>query len=176
MKDIDKLLLIIISYLLVFGTAGALRTNYEPRWKVEHPKPYVEEALCMNTRDYVSENMRHECEMLAKLTWCEAGAVKDEFEQRCVMWVALNIHDTYGDESIEATIRSPGRFWYLDEAPVTPKLYAMAQDVLTMWLLGEREIPIEYIYFSGDGVHNYFYTDFDNPVYTLFREVENERN
>lgn len=60
-------------------------------------------------------------------------------------------------------IQYPGAFAYIEDTPVTDELHDLAADVLARWNAeknGEsdvgRVLPTEYIYFSGDGKHNYF--------------------
>ena len=172
MNDFQKLLLIVLGFLMIFCMTGAV--NYE-RNKPTAPLSeewWIEDAINTDARGYAAHYMIEEAEMLAKLAWIEAGAVPTDFERRCVMWVVLNRVDMGFAKTVQDSITSPGAFAWDPYVEVRDDLYEMALDVLGMWLRGEREIPVENVYFNGDGVHNYFYSDFNNPTYVLFREVE----
>lgn len=87
-------------------------------------------------------------------------------EQAAVAWCILNRVD---DQRYPATVyenvtpTSPRQFAYYPETPLRDDLYELALDVISRWLrekAGEVEVgrvlPKEYLYFTGDGKHNYF--------------------
>lgn len=108
---------------------------------------------------------------MAKLLYRECGGVKNVTEQACVAWIACNWADAENDNDyvgmISESIKSAGRFAYSRKAPVTDHLYSLAADVLFRWNLEKngyqvvgRVIPSDYLYFGGDGRHNYFRRQF----------------
>lgn len=100
--------------------------------------------------------------MLAKLLHIECGSVYSDTEKACVVWTVLNRADRYG-QSIYDTITSPGQFAYYSGTPVRNDLYNLAHDVLSRWNMEKngqsdvgRVLPLDYMWFYGDGSHNYF--------------------
>ena len=100
---------------------------------------------------------------LAQMAYGEARGLARHEIAAC-MWCALNRldHGGYG-ETVQEVVAAPGQFaGYSAENPVTDELAAIARDVLTRHdaeQRGEnvpREIGRTYLYFSGDGAHNYF--------------------
>lgn len=123
--------------------------------KTQDPEPSVEAA------------------MLARLVRGEAGGIWSLTEQACVMWVVLNRVDTgkWGD-TIAEVITSPYQFYYIPSFGTTDDygrdLIWLAEDVISRWereKAGEtdvgRVLPVEYLYFGGDGYHNYFRTTYE---------------
>lgn len=105
---------------------------------------------------------------LAKMAWGEARGCSIA-EIAGTMWVALNRVDTTGygmGGTIEYVISFPEQFTgYSTKNPVTDELYELAVDVLTRWQMEKqgasveevgRVIPKEYLFFHGDGEHNWF--------------------
>lgn len=108
-----------------------------------------------------------EVEMLAKTIWGEARGVKSTTEKAAVAWCILNRVDSKGyacGGDIEFVLTFPGQFvGYNEDNPVTDECKEIAADVLTRWALEKagvedagRVLPKQYIYFTGDGKHNYF--------------------
>lgn len=115
----------------------------------------------------------------AKMVWGEAGAVPDikngntvvstKCQQAATIWTALNRYDMGGFNSIKAVIANPGAYHaYFESNPATDELVELARDVLDRWNReknGEtdvgRVLPADYIYFHGDGTHNYFRNEFE---------------
>ena len=108
-------------------------------------------------------------EYIAKTVYGEAG-VCCTTEQAAVVWCILNRVDStdpYYPDDIIAVITQPGQFHgYKDEHPVKPELYELALDVIERWQRekdGEpdtgRVLPADYLFFSGDGIRNYFRKD-----------------
>ncbi len=104
----------------------------------------------------------YDAELLAKTIYGEARGVAP-VEQAAVAWCILNRADVYG-VSVEAVVTAPYQFLgYSEYHPVDPEIYAIAVDVLTRHAkeqMGEtdvgRVLPSNYLWFSGDMVHNYF--------------------
>ena len=103
-------------------------------------------------------------EALARTMYGEARGC-GETEQAAVAWCILNRLDSgaWGSTVLEV-VSAPGQFaGYSPTHPVTEELYSLARDVLIRhWReqLGftdtGRVLPEEYLYFTGDGVQNYF--------------------
>lgn len=125
---------------------------------------------------------------LAKMTWGEAGAVKDQTlsdgrvisstgQKAAVMWTALNQYDAGIADSLIGVITKPNNFYGYDpDHPVQDDLLALAYDVLNRWereKQGEEDVgrilPADYIYFTGDGKCNYFRNEFKTNVYYDWR-------
>lgn len=110
----------------------------------------------------VIEISAYEAELIAKTIYGE-GRGCSQMEQAAIAWCILNRADTYG-ASVAEVVTAPYQFLgYAEHNPVTPEIYALAQDVLTRHAreqLGEAEVgrvlPKGYLWFSGDMVHNYF--------------------
>lgn len=114
-----------------------------------------------------------EAVMLARLVRGEAGGIWSLTEQACVMWVVLNRVDTgkWGD-TIAEVITAPNQFYYIPSFGTTDDygrdLIWLAEDVISRWereKAGEtdvgRVLPAEYLFFGGDGYHNYFRTTYE---------------
>ena len=104
---------------------------------------------------------RSDVEMLARLTWGEARGCTIT-EQAAVMWCVLNrvdSEDPLFPDTIQEVITQKNQFHgYNINNPIWPELEDLARDVLMRWLTNEegRVLPLEYCWFSGDGLHNYF--------------------
>ncbi len=104
----------------------------------------------------------YDAELIAKTIYGEACGVSP-MEQAAVAWCILNRADAYG-VSVEAVVTAPYQFLgYKEYMPITPEIYDIAVDVLTRHAkekMGEtdvgRVLPSNYLWFSGDMVHNYF--------------------
>ena len=107
--------------------------------------------------------------MIAKVIYNESGAIRSLTEQACVAWTILNHCDAFGVSISEAIV--PGRFAYASDTPTYDSfgrdLVALAQDVVDRWereKTGEmdvgRVLPSDYLYYHGDGRHNYFRNEY----------------
>lgn len=110
-----------------------------------------------------------QAEYIAKTIYGEA-LVCSTTERAAVAWCILNrvdSDDSYYPDDIIGVIVQPGQFHGYDaEHPVLPELQELALDVIDRWQRekdGEtdtgRVLPQDYLFFSGDGRHNYFRTD-----------------
>lgn len=108
-------------------------------------------------------------EYLAKTIYGEARGCSTT-EQAAVVWCVLNrVDDESGQwpDDIIGVVTQPRQFHGYDpDHPVLPELLAVAEDVLARWEIEDtcvgdvgRVLPEEYTYFSGDGQHNYFRTE-----------------
>lgn len=108
--------------------------------------------------------------MLARLAWGEARGCS-MMEQAAVMWCVLNrveSEDPQFPDTIEEVITQENQFYYSESFPLRQDLYWLALDVMARWLsepymMGEsgRVLPKEYLWFSGDGAHNWFRTTYE---------------
>ena len=106
---------------------------------------------------------------LAKMVWGEARGCSTT-EQAATIWCVLNRYDS-GDrfwaDTVEGITTQPCQFYGYDSSnPVDPDILALVEDVLARWMAEKecvgsvgRVLPREYLYFTGDGVHNYFTTE-----------------
>lgn len=111
---------------------------------------------------------------MARTMWNECRGVSSKTEQACVAWTACNRvgKQNWGDKIIDV-LTYPGAFAHSWSAPVDEDLYDLALDVLTRWNYERngytnvgRVLPEDYIYFRGDGKHNYFRNTFDGNFQT----------
>lgn len=99
----------------------------------------------------------------AKLLWGEARGCTREGQAKCVWVVCNRVDDPRFPNTIAGVVSQPSQFHGYDPSyPVTDELYAVALDVLTRWGMEKqgaavvRELPGTYLYFTGDGVRNWF--------------------
>ena len=129
---------------------------------------YIVQETVLPASDYVTVEetvevyiSQYDAELLAKTAWGEARGCSPT-EIAAVMWCILNRVDS-GDfpDTVVEVVEAPGQFQgYSEDNPVTDDLLAIAYDVLFYWQIGDdtgRVLPKEYLYFLGDGGHNYFY-------------------
>lgn len=120
---------------------------------------------------FQAEFTEDEITMAAQALWGEAHGVESRMEQAAVVWCFLNRVDRWG-ESLGDIVTSPHQFAY-SAAYITVDdqgrdLKDVVYDVVERW---EREkngksdvgrvLPSQYLYFGGDGEHNYFRTDYN---------------
>ena len=129
---------------------------------------YIVQETVLPASDYVTVEetvevyiSQYDAELLAKTAWGEARGCSPT-EIAAVMWCILNRADS-GDfpDTVVEVVEAPGQFQgYSEDNPVTDDLLTIAYDVLFYWQIGDdtgRVLPKEYLYFLGDGDHNYFY-------------------
>lgn len=108
---------------------------------------------------------------LAKLVWAEGRGIKSDTEKAAICWTVINrVEAGYG--SLWDVITAPNQFAYRKSAPVDPHLYELAVDVLIRWDMEEcghtdvgRVLPKGYLWFTGDGKHNWFRDAFSGGSY-----------
>ncbi|MBP3368551.1 MAG: cell wall hydrolase [Clostridia bacterium] len=133
---------------------GATHTTTQGAGK-ETPKPYTDRDV----------------EVVAKTVYGEALITHSDMEMAAVVWCILNRVDSKGyacGGTIEYVTTFPGQFHgYSESHPVTDHIEELVIDVFERWTAeknGEmnvgRVLPKEYLYFWGDGKHNYFTTEF----------------
>lgn len=127
-----------------------------------NPAPVATPAPTPELKQYYTEN---DVIIIAKILYNECRGLP-KLEQACVAWVVLNRVDAgrFGS-SISAVATAPYQFAYSSGTPVNQLQYDIALDVLTRWNLEKngqtdvgRVLPSNYLFFHGDGRHNYFKT------------------
>ena len=102
-------------------------------------------------------------EAIARTLYGECRGVETVAEQEAVAWVILNRVDAGYADTVLGVVSAPGQFaGYSPEHPLWPELVEVARRVLTLHhreqlgLSVPRVLGREYLWFSGDGVQNYF--------------------
>lgn len=109
-------------------------------------------------------------ELAGRAVWGEAGGLTRE-EQAAVVWCACNRADAWGQTLEEVLV--PSQFHGLAIAGDVPEEHLdVARDVLARWTLEHdgwvdvgRVLPSQYLFFEGDGQHNYFSTEYGGGEY-----------
>lgn len=107
-------------------------------------------------------------DILANIVWHEARGIEADVELACVAWTVCNRVDA-GYGTLREVMTAPYQFAYVEgkdfdaDDPVYARCREIAADVLDRWSReknGEDEVgrvlPSEYLWYSGDGEHNYF--------------------
>lgn len=111
---------------------------------------------------------------VAKVLQHESINIPNKVEQACVAWVILNRVDA-GYGNIYNVIRAPGQFFNVDNYnKQTDKAIKLSKDVLNRWNKEKngqkkvgRVLPKQYMWYNGDGSHNYFRSACNKP-YTIW--------
>ena len=100
---------------------------------------------------------------LAQMLYGEARGCTVDNQMKCVWCVLNRVDDPRFPDTIQGVLSQPSQFHgYSPNFPVWDELKAVALDVLTRWSLEkqgvtvERELPAEYVFFTGDGIQNNF--------------------
>lgn len=100
---------------------------------------------------------------LAQMLYGEARGCTVDNQMKCVWCVLNRVDDTRFPDTIIGVVSQPSQFHgYSPNFPVWDELKEVARDVLTRWSLEkqgvavERELPTEYVFFTGDGIQNNF--------------------
>jgi hypothetical protein len=101
-------------------------------------------------------------ELIAKTVWGEGRGVS-KIEQSLIVWCILNRVDAH-NSTIAKIVTAKNQFHgYHPNNPVDKELVALVKDVIARWQLeqvctGEvgRTLPPDYLWFHGDGTHNWF--------------------
>lgn len=103
-----------------------------------------------------------EINMIAKTVWGEGRGLND-LEKSAIIWCILNRVDA-GYGTIAEVITAAGQFHgYSSGYPVDEHIRALVEDVIVRWKAEKicdgnfgRTLPSDYLWFHGDGEHNYF--------------------
>lgn len=109
------------------------------------------------------EPAAEDVEAIARTLYGECRGAETVAEQEAVAWVILNRLDAGYADTVLGVVSEPGQFaGYSPEHPLWPELVEIARRVLTLHhreQRGEnvaRVLPLEYLWFSGDGMKNTF--------------------
>ena len=128
-------------------TLAPIETEPEPEIETEPPciPRYTEDELIM----------------VAQVIWGEARGCTPS-EQMLVAWCICNRVD-YNGTDIATEIRNGAFHGYSSYNPVEDAIYLVAKEVLDNWSSGEEALVYppyaynsDYLYFGGDGRHNWF--------------------
>ena len=100
---------------------------------------------------------------LAQMLYGEARGCTVDNQMKCVWCVLNRVDDSRFPDTIQGVLSQPSQFHgYSPDFPVWDELKDVALDVLTRWSLEkqgvavERQLPAEYVFFTGDGIQNNF--------------------
>lgn len=96
--------------------------------------------------------------LISRTIWGEVRGCC-EAEQRAQAWCILNrVDDPRFPDTIRAVVTAPNQFQgYSPNNPAEP-FAELAREILILWHAGEREIPEDMVFCSGDGRHQTFRT------------------
>ena len=109
-----------------------------------------------------------EVEALARMLYGEARGVASTMEKAACVWCVLNrVDDPRFPDTVLEVLEAPYQFaGYNASHPVLPELAEIAADVLTRYHAERdgnteagRVLPAEYVFFTGDGQNNHFYSE-----------------
>lgn len=158
-----------LALLMVALFGGSGPQDAEPV-DVPPPEPEIMVVVRYATEEEKAERDREMVEALAQTVWGEARGCSTT-EQAAVIWCILNRVDSddpnFPDDPMYV-VQQPGQFdGYHPDYPVEPDLVALVEDVIGRWELEKtavgsvgRVLPSDYLYFDGDGQHNYFRRDY----------------
>lgn len=176
MDRIEKIVLILFALLLlgVFFGGTVIAPKDDVAQKVEEtqepvvtptatpvatPTPAPEPTPTPEVQYYTEE----EVIMVAKVLYHECRGIPSDTEKACVAWTICNRVDAGYGSTISRVVTAHGQFAYGHYTPVWDELYDLAKDVLTRWNHEKngafnvgRVLPKDYLWYSGDGRHNYF--------------------
>ena len=105
---------------------------------------------------------------VSRTIWGETRGCCEE-EQRAQAWCILNrVDDSRFPDTIEAVVTAPYQFQgYSPSFPEEP-FWDMAREILILWHNGEREIPEDMCWCSGDGKHQTFRNSWERTAETRY--------
>ena len=154
------------------GSAGTLDTTPPKMLAIASDEPVAEAVRLTLHVDHESEEpmwSQAEVEAIAKTVYGEAMVTGSDEEMSAVVWCILNRVDSpvYPDSIIEVITQHKQFHGYHEENPMDAGIEALVLDVLGRWEAEKqgqenvgRTLPAEYLFFWGDGWHNYFTTEF----------------
>lgn len=116
----------------------------------------------------------HDVELIAKTLYGECRGVSSKAEQAAVAWCILNrVDSSRYPNTVKGVVTQPYQFsGYSEDYPVWQNLKELAIDVLTRWHNEHegdtnvgRTLPKEYVFFTGDGLRNYFTVEWKSNNY-----------
>lgn len=114
-----------------------------------------------------------EVDALARMLYGEARGIASDMEKAACVWCVLNrVDDPRFPDTVLEVLEAPKQFsGYKADYPVLPELAEIAADVLTRYQAERdgdtgagRVLPVEYVFFTGDGKHNHFTAEWKNGI------------
>ena len=113
--------------------------------------------------------------LLCQLVYGEGNGLTD-YEKSLIVWCVMNrVDDERFPNSIQEVITQKGQFYgYKINFPITKENLKIVYDVLLRYYnnLDGRTLPKDYLYFHGDGKHNYFRKEYKDKTYFTFSSYE----
>lgn len=170
------ILSILFTASMTWGGAPAALTDktgqaFELLASSPSPPPAPTETLRTETPEPENEPYEPdmlEVEALARMLYGEARGVASTMEKAACVWCVLNrVDDPRFPDTVLEVLEAPYQFaGYNASYPVLPELAALAADVLTRYHAERdgnadvgRVLPAEYVFFTGDGENNHFYSE-----------------
>lgn len=157
--------LIILAGIIHFS-GDACAVNMEDSPSITNEKKMDKIFKKQHEERVLSAQEQVEAEYIAKTVYGEARGCPP-VEQAAVVWCILNrvdSDDPYYPDDIIGVVTQENQFHGFDYGhPVVDDLYTLTIDVLTDWKdekagveCVNRVLPPDYLFFHGDGAHNYF--------------------
>ena len=116
---------------------------------------------------------KEDVEAIARTLYGECRGIPSDMEKAAVAWCVLNRLDAGFEDTIIEVVSAPKQFvGYDPDHPLLPNLVTLAEDVMIKWHRekeGEenvgRVLPPEYLWFNGDGSHNWFVSEYRGTDY-----------
>ena len=148
-------------------------TESKPEPTITPPPEPTPEPTPEPEPEFVPIWTEEEVSYLTKAVFGEAGGIRSLTEQSAVIWCILNWCDRDGKDIIYE-VTYPNRFQgYRASNPEPEYLRELVVDVLTRWQREKegatdvgRTLPSNYYFFTGDGKHNHFRTEWKAPYVT----------
>lgn len=138
----------------------------QPTAQAQESPSEVVERVVEQTTPPTPEIVQSDAVCLAKMVYGEARGLSMTEQAACV-WCVLNRVDA-GYGTLQTVVTAPYQFvGYQADNPVTDEILALCEDVLYRYAIEShcagsvgRVLPKEYLYFTGDGEHNHFRTEY----------------
>ena len=127
-------------------------------------KPTVSTTAPPEQSEAVLFFFEEDVSIAAKIIYHESRGIESDTEKACIVWTICNRVDAgLTGNTFKEVATCPGQFAYIENTPVWDEHYFLAKDVLIRWNReknGEHDVgrvlPKEYMWYRGDGNHNYF--------------------
>ena len=160
---------LIYSLLLSMVMSGAFVDCFDELYS------YAEENNFTIEESDIFYGTEEDVDMLAQLVYGEGNGLTD-YEKSLIVWCVLNrVDDDRFPNSIQEVVTQKGQFYgYKINFPITKENLKIVYDVLLRYYnnLDGRTLPKEYLYFHGDGEHNYFRKEYRDKTYFTFSSYE----
>lgn len=170
-------LTVVVMLIILSGTATAdeeitITPSAQPSPESEIVHELTEEERMQISIDLIKTNLKQtDIDMLARLIYGEARGITSDMEKAAVVWCVLNRAENW-DKTIEEVVKAPNQFHGYWVGEITEEFQTLAEDILVRWELEKlgyedvgRVLPKEYMYFFGNGKHNYFQASYQSRQY-----------